>query len=92
MFVSTSLSFIAGMLLGSRFRVGILVPAIVIILVATFVLGSLSGRSLPLTIASGTLALTALQAGYLCGALSAVRSPLKLGQPDGLGISAHDSR
>jgi hypothetical protein len=90
MFVSGFVSFMAGLLLGARFKVGILIPAIVTILVAQFALGRWIGQALPLMIASGILALTALQAGYVCGAFSAARSPMKLGQPD--GVPLRDSR
>jgi hypothetical protein len=90
MFVAGFASFVVGLLLGNRFKVGILVPAIVTILVAQFALGRWSGQGLPLMIASALLALTALQAGYVCGAFSAQRPSLKLGQPDGLPV--RDSR
>jgi hypothetical protein len=82
--------FIAGTLLGMRFRVAILFPATLVTVAAIVFFAMLSGLEGPGATASLITALTSLQVGYLLAALKAVWSARKL-YPVG-GLTVHDSR
>jgi hypothetical protein len=74
--------FTAGMLLGTWFRVAILLPAMLLTIAVTLSFGVLSGQSASGMIFCQILALTALQMGYLTAALLPPRSARKIYQSD----------
>ena len=82
--------FIAGTLMGMRFRVAILLPAMLVTVAAIVSFGVLSGQEASRTTARLIIVVSALQLGYLSTALIAARSTRKLsfGGP----ASVHDSR
>jgi Flp pilus assembly protein TadG len=86
MIIAAVACFIAGMLLGTRFRVAILLPIMLVTVAAIFSFGLLSGQEASLMIAWQIMALTALQLGYLSAATMAARSARKLYQRDGMTV------
>jgi hypothetical protein len=81
--------FIAGTLLGARFRVAILLPALLVSAAAILFRGILSGQDASFIIASMIVALTTLQLGYLSTAIMTFRSARKSYLR---GMTVHDSR
>lgn len=72
--------FIAGTLLGTRYRVVILVPAMLVTAAAVLAYGISVGQQASFMIISQIVAFTTLQLGYLSAALMADRSARKLYQ------------
>jgi uncharacterized protein YqgC (DUF456 family) len=68
---------LAGLVLGTRFKVLILVPATAVIAIAMMTYGIESGGNLRGPLAMALLASACLQVGYLCGAIvrHSVREP-----------------
>jgi H+/Cl- antiporter ClcA len=78
--------FAAGTLLGTRFRVAVLVPAMLVTMAAVLSFGILNGQEVSLIVASQLAALTALQLGYISSAIIATRSARKLYQRDAMTL------
>jgi len=70
MMMLSMMAIIIGALLGLRFKVLILVPAIVIGAVTTLGIGMAHGASVWVTLLAAILTITALQMGYLGGAVT----------------------
>lgn len=90
MIIAASACFIAGALLGRRFKVAILLPVMFVIAAAILPLGILTGQTFWFIISLELITLTALQLGYLSTALIAARSARKNYAPQ--GMTAHRSR
>ena len=61
---------LTGAVLGMRFKVLILAPAIGVTIIAVFAAGMARGEDLPAILLAGLLALICLQIGYLGGVLT----------------------
>ena len=66
----TLLVFLTGAVLGLRFKVLILAPAMGLAILAVIATGMACGYSLPALLIAGVLALVCLQFGYLGGVLT----------------------
>jgi len=90
MIVAALVCFIAGTLLGMRFKVAILLPVTFVIAAAILPFGILTGQKFLFIIALELVTLIALQLGYLSTALIAARAARKNYAPH--GVTAHHSR
>jgi hypothetical protein len=70
MSILTLLVFLSGAVLGTKFRVFILAPAIGLSVLAVFAVAQARGDTLPTLLVSALLAVIALQIGYLAGILT----------------------
>jgi hypothetical protein len=70
MSILTLLVFLSGAVLGMKFRVFILAPAIGLSVLAVFAVAQARGDPLPTLLVSALLAVIALQIGYLAGILT----------------------
>ena len=86
MIIAAFACFIAGALLGTRFRVAILLPTMLVSMGVTLSIGVLGGQEFSQMIASQITTLTALQFGYLSSALIAARPVRKLYRPDAVTV------
>jgi uncharacterized protein YqgC (DUF456 family) len=64
------LVFLSGAVLGMKFRVFVLAPGIGLSVLAVLALGCARGASLPTLLVAATLAVVAVQIGYLAGILT----------------------
>jgi len=90
MIIAAVLCFIAGTLLGMRFKIAILVPVMFVVAVATLPFGILTGQKASFMISLELMMLTALQLGYLSTLLIVARSARKNYAPR--GVTAHHPR
>jgi fumarate reductase subunit D len=74
MIVAALVCFIAGTLLGMRFKVAILLPVMFVIAAAILPFGILTGQKFSFIISLELVTLTALQLGYLSTALLGARA------------------
>ncbi len=89
MFIAALFCFIAGTLLGMRFKVAILLPVMFVIAAAILPFGILTGQKVSFIISLELMTLTALQLGYLSTALIAAWATRKQYAPH--GVTAHRS-
>jgi fumarate reductase subunit D len=89
MIVAALVCFIAGTLLGMRFKVAILMPVMFVVAAAILPFGILTGQKVSFIIALEFATVTALQLGYLSTALIAARTARK---HYAHGVTAHHSR
>ena len=90
MIIAAFVCFIAGTLLGMRFKVAILLPVMFVVAAAILPFGILTGQKFLFIISLELITLTALQLGYLSTALIAARSARKNYAPH--GVTAHRPR
>jgi hypothetical protein len=90
MIIAALVCFIAGTVLGMRFRIAILLPVMFVIAAAILPFGILTGQKFSFIISLEFVAVTALQLGYLSAALVAARAARKKYAPH--GVTAHHSR
>ena len=90
MIAAAATCFIAGALLGIRFKVAILVPAIFVLGAAILPFGILTGQRVAAIMSMEFVVLAALQLGYLSAAFIVPRSVRKAYRSHGL--TAHHSR
>ena len=90
MIAAAAICFIAGALLGMRFKVAILVPAVFAVGAAILPFGILTGQTVSSIMSMEFVTLAALQFGYLSATLMAARSVRKTYEPH--GATAHHSR
>jgi fumarate reductase subunit D len=90
MIIAALVCFIAGTLLGMRFKVAILLPVLFIMAAAILPYGILNGQKFSFTISLELVTLTALQFGYLLAALVGARAARKNYAPH--GVTPHHSR
>jgi hypothetical protein len=70
MFILILLVFLTGAVLGLRFKVLVLVPAMGLAILAVIATGVARGHSFPAILIAGVLALICVQIGYLGGLLT----------------------
>ena len=90
MIIAALVCFIAGTLLGMRFKVAILLPVLFIMAAAILPYGILTGQKFSFIISLELVTLTALQFGYLSAALVGARAARKNYAPH--GVTPHHSR
>ena len=90
MIIAALVCFIAGTLLGMRFKVAILLPVMFVIAAAILPFGILTGQKFWFIISLEFVTLAALQLGYLWTALIAARALRKHYAPH--GVTPHHSR
>lgn len=90
MIIAAFVCFIAGTLLGMRFKVAILLPVMFVVAAAILPFGILSGQKVSFIISLELITLTALQLGYLSTALIIARSARNNYAPH--RVTAHHSR
>jgi hypothetical protein len=78
---------VAGVLLGTRFRVAILLPATLLTVAVIFSFGVLSGQKISLMIGWQIMAATALQVGYILAVIVTARPTRWLYQPHGITVN-----
>jgi fumarate reductase subunit D len=89
MIIAAFVCFIAGTLLGMRFKVAILLPVMFVVAAAILPFGILTGQKVSFIITLELMMLTALQLGYLSTALIVARSTRK---HYAHSVTAHHSR
>jgi hypothetical protein len=77
---------VTGALLGSRFRVAVLLPATVVAMAAIVSFGVLNGQKASLIVVSQVIALVALQSGYLSATVLATLLARKPYRPDSVTV------
>jgi archaellum biogenesis protein FlaJ (TadC family) len=90
MIIAAFVCFIAGALLGMRFKVVILLPVMFVVAAAILPFGILTGQKFSFIISLELVMLTALQLGYLSTALIVARATRKNYAPH--GVTPHHSR
>jgi archaellum biogenesis protein FlaJ (TadC family) len=90
MIIAAFVCFIAGTLLGMRFKVAILLPVMFAVAAAILPFGILTGQKFAFIISLELVMLTALQLGYLSTALIVARAARKNYAPH--GATPHHSR
>ena len=90
MIIAAFVCFIAGTLLGMRFKVAILLPVMFVVAAAILPFGILTGQKVSFIISLELITLTALQLGYLSTAVIAARAVRKNDAPQ--VVTAHHSR
>jgi fumarate reductase subunit D len=90
MIIAAFVCFVAGILLGMRFKVAILLPVMFVMASAILPFGILSGKKLSFIISLELVTLTTLQLGYLLTAVVVTRAERKKGPSH--GVTAHHSR
>jgi hypothetical protein len=78
--------FIAGMLLGMRFKVAGLLPAMFVVSALMLSFGILSGQAVSFIVFSQFVAFVTIQLGYLSAVVLAARSARKLCSPHGVTV------
>jgi hypothetical protein len=86
------LIFLIGALLGLRFKVLILFPAMALALIAAMAGGAIGGDSLPAILIIAVLAAGCLQIGYLCGVLARYRIAAALPGRRRVSLDVHSAR
>jgi fumarate reductase subunit D len=90
MIIAALVCFIAGTLLGMRFKVAILLPVLFIMAAAILPYGILTGQKFSFIVSLELMTVTALQLGYLSAALFGARAARKNYAPH--GVTPHHSR
>lgn len=78
--------FITGMLLGTRFKVAGLLPAMFVLAALILSFGILSSQTVSFIVFSQFVAFVAIQIGYLSAVVLAARSARKLYSPHGVTV------
>jgi len=86
------LIFLIGGLLGLRFKVFVLFPAIALALIAVFARSVTSSGSLWAILITAVLATSFLQIGYLCGVLARYTMAPALPRRRSVSLNAHSAR